>query len=375
MALELRIAGPGFDTVRTLNAGGPELVLGRDTDCGVCLPDPLRNVSRRHLAVWNLAEELHFHVLSVVNGVEMPFGEAPPGAKGVLPPGQTLKLAEYSLTVAVQPTATVPESDPWAVFDTEAVSGGEATRPPWAGAPGAAGTPAPTTPEDDPFGDWGFQTTFGHDAPGGALDAAKLAPAGDLSAFFRGLGVDPERIGPLSQGEFETIGKLVRMAVVGLLELHSASTSDTNHNLRGGDRTMIVPQDSNPLKTEWPDATKLQYLFGGRAAAIGFPAPERALRELLGELQRHDLAATAAARAAIEGTIREFSPAAIKERLLGSGPRLFEGARVWDAYGKHYAEQSAAMPEWSQRLLDRYFGEAYLRESLRIKRETVLRQG
>ena len=88
MALELRIAGPGLDVVRRLNAEEPELVLGRDADCGVCLPDPERNVSRRHLAVWNQADELHFRVLSVVNGVGMPFGEAPPGAQGFSSSGE-----------------------------------------------------------------------------------------------------------------------------------------------------------------------------------------------------------------------------------------------------------------------------------------------
>jgi hypothetical protein len=43
MALELRIVGPGFDVTRRLEEGAGELVLGRDVDCGVCLPDPQRN--------------------------------------------------------------------------------------------------------------------------------------------------------------------------------------------------------------------------------------------------------------------------------------------------------------------------------------------
>ena len=83
MALELHISGPGFDVVRRLRDGDPALVLGRDTDCSVCLPDPERNISRRHLSVWNQDEQLHFHVLSVVNGVEIPGGELPPGARGI----------------------------------------------------------------------------------------------------------------------------------------------------------------------------------------------------------------------------------------------------------------------------------------------------
>jgi predicted component of type VI protein secretion system len=97
MSLEVRIAGPDLDVAHSLSDGAPELVLGRDDGCDVCLPDPERNVSRRHLALWAAGGELHFRVLSEVNGVEMPFGEAPPGARGVLPLGQRLKVGLYEV--------------------------------------------------------------------------------------------------------------------------------------------------------------------------------------------------------------------------------------------------------------------------------------
>ena len=351
MALELRIVGPEFDVSRVLEPGDPELVLGRDAGCGVCLPDPQRNISRRHLLVWNAADELHFRVLSVVNGVQMPFGEAPPGAKGVLARGQTLRLADYRLTVEPVARQAPEESDPWAVFDT--------TTP-----------PAPAAPEDDPFGEWGFETTFGPaGAGGGPLDASKLGKAADLAPFFFGLGLDPARLGPLSQGEVEAIGRLVRAAVLGLLESHRAA-GGVKQELRAEDRTMTAAKDSNPLKNDWPEETSLQYLFGGRASSAGFLNPERALHELLAELLSHDRAVTVATRAAAEGVLREFSPAALKARLLGGGARLFESARAWDAYEKYYAEQGADIAFWAQRLLEKYFAEAYLRESVRLKRET-----
>ena len=92
MALDLHVAGPGLDLVRRLAPGEPALILGRDSDCGVCLPDPDRNVSRRHLSVWNDGDQLHFHVLSVVNGVTGPAGELPPGARGVLAPAANLRV-------------------------------------------------------------------------------------------------------------------------------------------------------------------------------------------------------------------------------------------------------------------------------------------
>jgi predicted component of type VI protein secretion system len=56
------------------------------------------------------------------------------------------------------------------------------------------------------------------------------------------------------------------------------------------------------------------------------------------------------------------------------GFRPFASKRAWDAYARFYKEQVPDLAQWTQRLLDRYFAEAYLRESLRIRRETVQRQ-
>ena len=67
MALVLSISGAGFDASCSLAPGEPALVLGRDAECPVCLPDPLRNISRRHLSVWNEADLLRFEVVSAHN--------------------------------------------------------------------------------------------------------------------------------------------------------------------------------------------------------------------------------------------------------------------------------------------------------------------
>lgn len=373
MAIELRIAGPGLDVVRVLAEGEPELVLGREADCGVCLPDPERGVSRRHLSLWLDGGELHFHVLSVVNGVEMPFGEAPPGARGVLPPGQVLKLADYTVTASAVTEAETP-ADPWSVFDREGSGAAPTTAAMQASlASGQAGGFA-AGPEEDPFGEWGFETG---QEPGAARPVvpqhAASAVSGNLASFFQGLGLDPSSLGPLSPGELEEIGKLVRSLMVGVLELHATATG-VKQDLQAEDRTMVAVKDNNPLKTDWPQDTKLRYLFGGRASGIGFMNPERALQELLVELTAHDLATGAAARGALEATLKEFAPSALKSRLLGAGSRLFEGTRAWEAYSKYYEEQGRDMSQWTQRLLNRYFTEAYLRESVRIKRETASRR-
>jgi predicted component of type VI protein secretion system len=348
MALEVHVSGPGLDVTRRMEQGDAPLVLGRDPECHVCLPDPERTVSRRHLELWMTGGELHFHVLSSVNGVEMPFGEAPPGARGILPQGQAMQLGDYIVNASVTEGDTASAVDPWKVFDRS---------PP---------ANAPTAPEDDPFGEWGFETTFGEvKTAASGMTAASLDP-GDPMSFFAGLGIET---GTMSKGELEAMGRLVRVLMLGVLDLHS-TVMGAKQDLRAEDRTMVATRDNNPLKTDWPAETKLRYLFGGRIAAAGYMPAERAVRELLVDLVAHNAASVAAARAAVEGTLRDVAPATLKAKLLGDGVKLFEGARAWDAFSKWYEEQGADMRRWAQRQLDRHFTEAYLRESLRIRRET-----
>lgn len=366
MALELHIAGPGLDASRRLAPGDPALILGRDADCSVCLPDPERNVSRRHLSIWNDGDELHFHVLSAVNGVEVDGTELPPGARGILAPGQALTLSAFRLTVTPAPApaaAAAPPAgeatDPWAEFEREA-----------AALVGSQEATVASRPEDDPFGDWGlFGDTFGPQAAGGALQAEALAPADDLRPFLAGLGLDPQRPSALTQGELETIGRLTRMALLGLLQaLHA--TAAGRQELRSGDRTMLEPREVNPLRLDLAAEAKLQYLVGGRAAATGFMPPDRAVAEVVTELLAHQQATGEAVRHALSAVLQEFDPEALKARLLGGGPKLFEAARAWDAYVRDYAEQGREPGQRVQQWIDRHFAQAYLRALLRGKRDT-----
>ncbi|MEJ8840357.1 type VI secretion system-associated FHA domain protein [Ramlibacter sp. AN1133] len=361
MALQVHVAGPGVDVTRRLEAGDPALILGRDSDCAICLPDPERSVSRRHLSLWNEGEQLHFHVLSVVNGVQTAAGELPPGSRGVLGPGEVLALSAFRISAAVATDAAAPAPefvDTWARLQVEAdlLQPGE----------GATQPEAPA--EEDPFGDWGFQSTFGPGSPGGALSADALTPASDLQAFLDGLGVGGGEPG-LTRGELHTIGRLTRIAVQGLLQASEAAAG-SRRDARAGDHTMAEKRELNPLRMDAPIEAKLSYLFGGAAASAGFLPPDRAMAQVATELAAHEHAMGQAVQEALAGVLADFEPEALKKRLLGGGGRLFESARAWDAFARDYAERMAAEPAWVQQLLDRHFARAYARALLRAKRNT-----
>lgn len=363
MALQVRISGPGVDLTRRLEAGEPALIVGRDSDCAFCLPDPERNVSRRHLSLWNEGEQLQFNVLSAVNGVQVAAGELPPGARGVLAPGEELALSAFRLQVTQAgeplPTGEQDAQDPWVQLQRDA------ERLPRDAEPTA---PAPKA-EEDPFGDWGFHSTFGPGTPGGTLRADALAPATDLRAFYAGLGFDPAAAPALTVGELEAIGQLTRIAVQGLLQVAEAAAR-TRQEARA-DNTTAPRRELNPLRMDAPLPTKLSYLFGGAPAAVGFMPAADAVAQVAADLGAHERAMAQAVQEALQGVLADFDPEALKKRLLGGGGRLFESARAWDAFARDYAERSGAQPAWVQQLLDRHFARAYARALLRAKRNTV----
>jgi len=357
VALDLHVSGPGVDVHRRLVAGEPALILGRDSDCAICLPDPEREISRRHLSVWNEGEQLHFHVLSVVNGVEAASGELlPPGARGVLPAGEGLGLSAFRIAAFPEAVGFAEEpidaADPWAEFarQAEQMVGVE---------------PPPAGQEDDPFGDWGFQSTFGPGSPAGALHADALAPATDLEPFFAGLGLQPPG-GALTRAELETIGRLTRFALHGLLQAAAA----TRQQALPGDPAAPEVREGNPLRQDIAPEAKLAYLFGGQRSAAGFMPPDRAVAQLAAELAAWQQAMAEAVPETLRKVVEEFDPEALKKRLLGGGARIFESARAWDAFVRDYAERAGADPAWMQSLLERQFARAHARAIVRAKRNT-----
>ncbi|RYX93282.1 MAG: FHA domain-containing protein [Comamonadaceae bacterium] len=370
MPLELSVSGPGLQTRRLIDEG-QSILIGRDADCDLCLPDPERTVSRQHLVVWVEGGQLQLRVLSVVNGVDLPSGEVPPGGVAVLAAGEILMVGDYDITV--QGHSAFSDSSASGFLDQVM--------------PGDHGVHA----EEDPFGEWGFDGTVVHrlapqpaataasggEAPAQAsadasqtlrLAAVGVAMTGDVAAFYKGLGLDPARLSALSAQELEAAGRKIRIVLQGLMELHSAKV-ELNRDMGADERTMVATRETNPLKTDWPLDTKIEYLLAGRSAGAAFMPPEAAIAALVAELRIHDMSVTAASRAVVEGALREFDPGKIEARIgEDKSAGILAKLRPWDAYAKYYAGESGRMAQWVERLFNRYFTPAYTRETTRIKR-------
>lgn len=181
MSLLVHFSGPSFSQTAVLHPGAPAIVVGRDPNAGVYLPDTERVISRQHLSIqWNEGGA-RVDVLSRVNSLVTGRGEITSGQHVVLAAGEAAQLGHFSFTVvqgapaaAAPAPATLPAEDPFAVFASPSSQ------------PGGS----PTTVFDDPF----FQPTPAPSAPLMDTPAALAAmssgsrPAGSFSGIASGTG-------------------------------------------------------------------------------------------------------------------------------------------------------------------------------------------
>ncbi len=431
MSYLLHFSGPSsFEQTVTVKPGGEPVVVGRDPEAAVYLPDTERLISRRHLSIAWSEQGARVSVLSA-NGINTDQGDYFSGDEVVLRDGESARVGSFSLIVtAVQssadldatsfsgmgtrPIPTGPdtraapvdkpgEPDPWAQLAAQWSPGGDRTTP--GGAPVVPPRPGLTFDLDDPFAasaSWRVTpdatvpdpfTVSGSLQPGrpvvGAADrtapsatmpmgmGASAATGGTgagaatpeklaLQSLCRGLGVDMPTV--LNSFDWERLGASVR-EVVECLGDHLASRAASKQTLKVEDRTLLNPKEVNPLRTAMPVKEMLQYLLFMPEGVGGFVPPQRALQEVAHDARAHEAASRAAARSLAEGALKEFEPARLRGVLLKgklSLSSVVDNARLWDLYTTHYEQQDAG--EWTAQLFNRHYMAGYLREVERLRR-------
>lgn len=410
MSYLLHFTGPAsFEQTVTLQPGKPAVIVGRDPEAAVYLPDTDRTVSRRHLSIDWMPDGVRITVLSA-NGISTDRGEYFQGDEVTLADGESGKVGAFELIVSAMPASDDLDATSFAGMGTRPVPTGPATRSadapapdddPWASltakAPAeeaAATFNAEITTAmraDDPFsgGSWGAHDDFSShfdsgeavhhddDAPIPGVDApAPGSPTPEtfaLQSLFRGLGVPVPHI----QGSFdwERFGMQVRYVVQCLAD-HIAARGESRKDMRAEDRTMIGSKEQvNPLKGgAMPVKDMVQYLLVMPDGAGGTVPSSRGLMEMAEEARGHEQAMRRAAKGLAEGALKEFDPAKLREQLLKgkiSMTSLVDNARLWDLYTANYKARGDKMPEWVDQLFNRYFMAAYLRESEKMRRAAV----
>lgn len=357
-----------------------------DAFLGRSAPEPVRALSPDHVHGINMPMSFRTSAATPPPAMPMPASNRQPELPPPIPPCAAPVDAnadvwanlmggfdiEIPMDAGPRPTAAAgpqPQAAPAGLDDVFASIGGAA--------------------DDDAFADWSATVPL----PPGSVDPevranpvqAALQPAvqdrsaeaamvsatpsqGDAvwAAFARGLGLPPSH--PANEQAAERAGEMVRLVIEGLAVL-LAARADLKRELRAEDRTMLSGRDNNPLKLQLSAAELVEFLFTAQASAGYMPA-ERAVRESIAELGIHEHATIAAARAAVEGALRDFEPARLRKLLMKGKSGMFQlldNAKLWDAYQQHYEKQSQQMADWLELMFNRHFMPTYSRETERLK--------
>ncbi|WP_167772812.1 type VI secretion system-associated FHA domain protein TagH [Ramlibacter humi] len=431
MSFLLHFTGPSsFEQTVALKPKTPAVVVGRDPEAAVYLPDTERLISRRHLSIEWSDGGARVRVLSA-NGINTDRGDYFSGDEVVLAEGESARIGSFSLIVSGEPESSLDATsfsgmgarpvpagpvtraspagnsdDPWAdlLSDHAPKPAPLPAEPPAAVAAApqqpAAPAPMPSGNHDDPFssstswrmvdvgdpfsasfvGRSGVDQPLPSAAPGvirAGVPAAGPSPAGGqaeqmaLKNLCRGLGV--EMPGSLTGFDWERFGQSVRH-VVQCLGDHLATRVDAKQSMRAEDRTMLGAKETNPLKASMPVKDMLQYLLFAADGVGGYTPANRALQEAAVEAKSHEAAARAAARGLAEGAIKEFDPAKLRGTLLKgklSMSSLVDNARLWDLYTGFYDRKKEKLPDWGEQLFNRYYMAAYLRETEKLRRSRM----
>jgi type VI secretion system FHA domain protein len=195
------------------------------------------------------------------------------------------------------------------------------------------------------------------------VNVAPAAPAGPqdqqlLRAFLQGAGIPAIQSKSLTPETMEAIGKLLREAVQGTLDLLRARGL-TKSEMRA-DMTMIMAQDNNPLKFSPTVEAALGHLLSSQVH--GFMPPLRAMKDAYDDLRAHQLGFLAGMRAAIEEVLARFSPQELDKRLTDQSflddllPMNRKG-KLWDLF----TERHAALSSEAREDFNAAFGKAFRR--------------
>src|SRR4029077_15322070 len=132
-----------------------------------------------------------------------------------------------------------------------------------------------------------------------------------LRAFLQGAGISGLQSKSLTPETMEAIGKLLREAVHGTLDLLRARGL-TKSEMRA-DVTMTMAQDNNPLKFSPTVEAALTQLLSSQVH--GFMPPLRAMKDAYDDLRAHQLGFLAGMRAALEEVLARFAPPELAKRL------------------------------------------------------------
>ncbi|MCV2369032.1 type VI secretion system-associated FHA domain protein TagH [Roseateles oligotrophus] len=309
--------------------------------------DPLQSLSRQAViggaSLGNHGSELNAAMPQIRAQMQVPTAPAPaPAPVSVPPAGAVFSWQE--------PAGEVPHTVPSFISRPK-------PRPEPAYSPASSAAPAPAPAPAS------SRTQTEACAPTSANAAPATAASGELallSALLDGLGSPGLRIEALTPDLMRLIGKLLREATRGSVELLVARAA-VKREMRA-EMTMIVARENNPLKFSPSAEVALQYLLA--PPLPGFMEAQPAMRDAFDDLRAHQLAVMAGMRSALEGVLQRFNPQRLEGELtqrsaISSLLPALRKARLWDLFQELFAQLSSEAQDEFEDLFGQAFLDAY----------------
>jgi FHA domain-containing protein len=209
-------------------------------------------------------------------------------------------------------------------------------------------------------------------APAGAPRADDAAL---VAAFLQGAGLADWPRGPrtLDAATMKRLGELLRLMTQGTIELLAARAAAKREMRAEG--TVIEARDNNPLKFSPDASTALPQLLAAQPAR-GFVDARSAVADAYDDLLAHHAGTVAGMRAAMQGLIARFDPAALEARLkdrslLDAMLPMNRRARLWELFGELYGELSREAEDDFEALFGRAFRKAYEAQIEQLERRRL----
>lgn len=357
--------------------------IGRDAACSICLEDPHKHMSRFHAEIQEEGGTYWMAVVSKVNPVMAEGRRYGPGTRLTLHSGDSFELAEYEVQVmlpepvpamekpadkAPPPSgnALIPELTSTQIHGTPPLD--HAERLFNESTFGGAGEPArpkmiPASAENAPP-----ELTF---VP---QKRAAPAPSGGMSDALRlvleGAGLPHKQLSAAeSERMLRDCGGILRAAVEGIMLLLLVR-SEMRKQFGADERAMIAARHNNPLKRMSDPHEAMDFLLDPGERTDGLLDPVQAVSDACEEIRMHELALMAGMRAAVQGALGRFDPAAIERAFENSRKGFSLGSRkakLWEQFVVQQDKLSRDAQDDFNKAFGRDFMAAYQAQLKQVK--------
>ncbi|MDC9595431.1 type VI secretion system-associated FHA domain protein TagH [Xenorhabdus anantnagensis] len=189
-----------------------------------------------------------------------------------------------------------------------------------------------------------------------------------LAALLDGMGLNHIQSPQFDEHAMYKLGKLLSQLSQGIIALN-ASRSLLKH-LSDMDRTQVMADANNPFKLLPSGQAVLVQMFGDYMP--GFMSSEQATRDILVELQAHQLGMIAGLRTIKADILQSFDPSVIEQKVREEGnlpSSLLSSnhkASLWTYFTKSY-QKITTETEHDYVMFSKHFRQAYKSEIIRYK--------